>query len=65
MPTRNLTPHELELLSQMIHEFEFARDRKLLATQRWRSLRVWSIYVIGATLYLMQLGVGIWALVYH
>jgi len=46
----------------MIDEYEFARQRKLLATQRWRSARVWSLYALGFLLYLIQLTIAVLAL---
>lgn len=61
VPEPRLTEHELRMLRGMMDEYEFARQRKLLATQRWRSNRVWGLYLLAFTLYSVQLAIALYA----
>lgn len=53
------TREELRILRGMMDEYEYARRRQLLASQRWKTWRVWTLAILGFTLYVIQIAVAV------
>ena len=59
------TEDELAVLRGMIDEYEYARKRRLLASQRFKSGRLVLLSILGVTLYALQIVVAIVAIRGH
>ena len=56
------TQEEMRVLRGMMDEYEYARRRRLLASQRWKTGRVTLIALLAVTLYALQIVVAIVAI---
>jgi hypothetical protein len=63
--TDQFTPQEMRILRGMMDEYEYARRRRLLASQRFKSSRLVVLSVLGVTLYALQIVVAIVAIRGH
>ena len=64
-PERQFSREEIRVLRGMIDEYEYARRRRLLASQRFKSGRLVLLSVLGVTLYGLQIVVAIVAIRGH
>jgi len=64
-PERQFSREEMRVLRGMIDEYEYARRRRLLASQRFKSGRLVLLSVLGVTLYGLQIVVAIVAIRGH
>lgn len=55
MPERPFTDNEVRTLRGMMDEYEFARRRHLLASQRWRKGRILLVTIGAGTLLFLNL----------
>lgn len=65
MAEPELTELERRIVRGMIEEYEYARRRNLLWSQRWKTWRVIMLTLLGLTLYLLQIVVAIIAIRGH
>lgn len=59
------TREEMRILRGMMDEYEYARRRQLLASQRFKTGRIWTLSILGVTLYALQIVVAVVAIRGH